>query len=363
MARRKGPARCACTFGGKYAIMMKNRGSLGRCSGRKEKGGAAVENGTNKRIAYIDVFRGMGILYMVLGHIGFSETFTIYIQSFHMPMFFLVTGLFYKKQPAAEALRKRCRTLMLPYFLFACFFLAVVCAASRQILWNKVSAVFLYPTEFIPLSGAMWFIVALFISNVLYLLIDLIPARGVRLAVILCCALFGELFGGLTGIVLPFALGPAMVGVGLIHIGVCAKPFMSRLAELKPLWVVVLGAVGAAIGVWEGYVSMRTDSYPMISMFWVAAVINSVFYLNLARMLQSRFPSGIFTEWLGGMGRDSMVYLIFNQPAIKVVNAAASLLSLPGMAAKGLVVVGVFVGLYIAERIFSLPPLRPLMGK
>lgn len=49
----------------------------------------------------MDVFRGLGILLMVMGHIGFGGAFDKFIHAFHMPMFFFVSGYFYRKKDLA----------------------------------------------------------------------------------------------------------------------------------------------------------------------------------------------------------------------------------------------------------------------
>ena len=44
---------------------------------------------TDKRISYIDMAKGIGIILVVLGHSIFpSENLTTWIYSFHMPLFF-----------------------------------------------------------------------------------------------------------------------------------------------------------------------------------------------------------------------------------------------------------------------------------
>lgn len=48
----------------------------------------------NGRIDSIDIFRGMGIIIMVMGHIGFGYVFDHFIHAFHMPMFYFVSGMF-----------------------------------------------------------------------------------------------------------------------------------------------------------------------------------------------------------------------------------------------------------------------------
>lgn len=46
----------------------------------------------NKRVEYFDIFRGLGIILMIMGHIGFGRYFDYFIHAFHMPMFFFAGG-------------------------------------------------------------------------------------------------------------------------------------------------------------------------------------------------------------------------------------------------------------------------------
>ncbi len=51
------------------------------------------------RIESVDILRAVGILIMIMGHVGFSGKFDRYIHSFHMPVFFLISGsLFVSKR-------------------------------------------------------------------------------------------------------------------------------------------------------------------------------------------------------------------------------------------------------------------------
>ena len=80
-----------------------------------------------KRIDYIDIAKGIGILLVYVGHcnIGLGDdTFTIafqWIYSFHMPFFFFVSGLLFKVKQVrtSDFLWKKSVTLILPYILFS----------------------------------------------------------------------------------------------------------------------------------------------------------------------------------------------------------------------------------------------------
>lgn len=39
----------------------------------------------SKRVRYMDLFRGIGIILMVMGHVGFGSGFYKFSHAFHMP--------------------------------------------------------------------------------------------------------------------------------------------------------------------------------------------------------------------------------------------------------------------------------------
>lgn len=58
---------------------------------------------TIERINYIDIAKGIGILLVVLGH-GYSNINPVYcwINSFHMPLFFILTGVLFSIKSEKE---------------------------------------------------------------------------------------------------------------------------------------------------------------------------------------------------------------------------------------------------------------------
>ena len=52
-----------------------------------------------KRIDEVDILKGIGIILMITGHIEFGSVYDKWIHSFHMPMFFIISGfLFHVKE-------------------------------------------------------------------------------------------------------------------------------------------------------------------------------------------------------------------------------------------------------------------------
>ena len=66
------------------------------------------------RIGYIDVARGIAILLMIIGHVLEKGLKRSIIYSFHMPLYIITSGYFYKDRPLKEELKKTVIGLLLP---------------------------------------------------------------------------------------------------------------------------------------------------------------------------------------------------------------------------------------------------------
>lgn len=80
---------------------------------------------SEKRLDYLDLVKGIGIALVVIGHSpGVSDRTLIWFTSFHMPLFFIVSGILFAhkrsnyKHFAAYA-GSRFRSTMVPYFCFS----------------------------------------------------------------------------------------------------------------------------------------------------------------------------------------------------------------------------------------------------
>jgi len=73
-----------------------------------------------ERIKWIDIAKAIGISFVVMGHLQNPENINTFIYSFHMPLFFFLSGLTFKDgQIFKDYLTKKIRTIVIPYFLYA----------------------------------------------------------------------------------------------------------------------------------------------------------------------------------------------------------------------------------------------------
>ncbi len=107
------------------------------------------------RNSYMDVFKGLAILSMVLAHCGFPFTGEIYL--FHMAAFFMAAGYFYNPKNTATLIStgkyigKKILALYVPYVLFNG---TLILLHNQLISWNLMTSDPLF--EEIGGFGAVW---------------------------------------------------------------------------------------------------------------------------------------------------------------------------------------------------------------
>ena len=131
-----------------------------------------------KRIDYFDLARGAGIILVIIGHIEYMPAeFHTFVISFHMPLFFVISGMLLCINKEAEKelvpfIKKRAGGIMLPYLYFSLIYIIVYVfyylIKDRAVMWqqaktNLVSSLTLYGIS------VLWFLPALFISEVLFI--------------------------------------------------------------------------------------------------------------------------------------------------------------------------------------------------
>lgn len=119
-----------------------------------------------KRYDYIDTAKGIGIMLVVWSHMGSSVELSNfykwggYITTFYMPLFFILSGLFYKP----TNMRKRLKQLLVPYISF--YVLAYIVYVLKCILkqndidWSNFFSPFLGATIHYQ-NSPIWFLLSL----------------------------------------------------------------------------------------------------------------------------------------------------------------------------------------------------------
>jgi len=76
-------------------------------------------NAMKKRIASIDIAKAIGIFLIVLGHVLKSGNVRKVIFSFHVPLFFFLSGLCFSRKKNKEFIKKKLITTYVPYLILS----------------------------------------------------------------------------------------------------------------------------------------------------------------------------------------------------------------------------------------------------
>lgn len=128
-----------------------------------------------KRLQYLDVVKGFGIILVVFGHIEYiSQPLRIWLSSFHMPLFFLVSGMLirYKNEPElsmSALLTRKARGILVPYLWFSLlyFFINILNVAFGKITIETFLQDGIDTLTFYGMS-VLWFLPALFLAEILF---------------------------------------------------------------------------------------------------------------------------------------------------------------------------------------------------
>ena len=184
------------------------------------------------RFDYLDIAKGLGILAVVWAHImlvGWSHKI---IYAFHMPFFFFVSGMLFKREKYTsfgDFLKKRAKRLLVPYFIYAIG--SYVLWAGLKYVTHEPFEVILKPLPqiliaqgsgyFIPFNSALWFIPCLFLVEIMYFFKTSKDWLNVLLT-LFCAAIsfiLGAIYGDKYWLLLPYNFDAALIALPFYCLG------------------------------------------------------------------------------------------------------------------------------------------------
>jgi acyltransferase len=181
------------------------------------------------RLRWIDTLKGFGILLVVFAHYKLPIALETYLFSFHMPLFFFVSGFLFNFVKYAEStvdfIKGRFRSLIIPYFAFAvltCLFYllldevftpgVVTIKFFEANTFHIIYSILYSETSMISYNGPLWFLTCLFVTELLFF--GLAKRYYWKQWNLLLCLIMAGIIGYLYSVYVPFRL-PWNVDVAL----------------------------------------------------------------------------------------------------------------------------------------------------
>ncbi|KAA8825671.1 acyltransferase family protein [Bifidobacterium myosotis] len=313
---------------------MRNRGKHQQLYGQR----------LDTRLSWLDSAKGFGIILVVLGHSSLIGHLNQVLYSFHMPLFFIISGMLFKPHPLKELLEKKIRRLLVPYLTFASLTFIYWSVLERRFRPGNYSVpeafinIFLARggSEYNPYDVVLWFLPCLFVTELLFagvhMMVQRLSSRSVMLptVAIVLSALGFFLLGGLLQsfhlLRLPFTADVVPFAYGCYAIGWLIRPCIPRMQQVTNIgtarWIMLLpaGLLFAFTAVLTLRTGLKVDfnnavvsSVPLLV---VTAVAGTAATLMLCIAVDNRV-----LKYLGGV---SLTIMCVHDPIKRIVIILAS---------------------------------------
>ena len=192
-----------------------------------------------QRIEFVDLAKGLCISLVVMYHVfGLSSgKYLDIINLFRMPLYFVLSGIFFKPSYGFKVfLKKKINKLLIP-FLITLAAISVPGAFLLDYIQHKPTDIW----DFLPdnhlhipiyISIASWFLLCLFNLNMLFFaLFKICKGKMMAMAVCACCMGAAGYVFGKEGIILPLWLDSTMTAAPFFMAGIFIKNSTSILEE------------------------------------------------------------------------------------------------------------------------------------
>lgn len=200
-------------------------------------------NQAKPRIQFIDLAKGICILLVLIDHCSIQTG--VWVNHLRMPLYFILSGLFFKDYGSImEFLRKKSNNILIPFITF--YGVGLIYAILIDLLChNDLSSYRISIPAFVHEGEinnyALWFLLALFWSNLIFWCISTaIRREWVRAIVIVLIAYLSNFINGETGHSYLF-FGAALMNLPFFYIGYILK--RTSILSGDAQWQSLLGGV------------------------------------------------------------------------------------------------------------------------
>lgn len=255
-----------------------------------------------ERNRYIDDLKGWGILLMLLGHsmnfsIGSGNILWHTIYSFHMPMFFVISGLLISDR--GVDIKKLAHKVLVPYVGIGVIIVILLYIKSGS--WkNYLLSVCVGKTydpmlgyDWHPAVGPIWFLMCFFMAHLYHNVMNKLSIRWKWIVLIVAFELslwFARTFGKL-----PYLALEGFAGALFIQIGQMLKVEKIKRC-LNTWWSFLIGLLIVVLCVWKGNLIMSSHIYKLNLLQVVGAAYATWFLYQIVKFIPNNW-----VEFIGKM--------------------------------------------------------------
>lgn len=264
-----------------------------------------------ERIEWIDEAKGIGILLVMFGHCYLHWDFCFWFYSFHMALFFFLSGYtFSRKERYDRFLKKKIQTLLVPYLFFV--IVTMLCNGVLAITHGNSYDVLDIAKQYLIQNRytLLWFITCLFLAEQAMYVLSILNSKYVKnrfwLISFAIALIVFYLYRIIIDIDLPWNADLTILGTAFMCLGQWCKNskcFTTYFA--KPKMLLCLGVVVCLIASALNYkyftkVDWYSDCWGNPILFVIAAISGIIAVISISMLKNNKI--------LVAVGKNSLMY-------------------------------------------------------
>ncbi len=282
-----------------------------------------------QRIRWIDMAKGYGMLCVILSHLQYWFIGD-YVYTFHIPLFFFLSGYVFKTYDSfGTFFKKKCKTMVIPYFLYG--FILMLSDMFFQYGFGKFGWRKTLNELFVQKRAwTLWFLACLIVLELVYYLLlricreNLIVISVITLAMTVLGVLY---FQHWNGDALPWNVDTVLTAILFFHVGYVLKEtdLLEYVIHCHRRWMLWACAVGFfclhfMVNLWN--LNLSGEHLEMFYMKYgnpVLTYLDAFLGISFVALISSRTTNPLIRY----MGKNSLTFFALHQgvaiPLLKVM--------------------------------------------
>lgn len=265
-----------------------------------------------ERINWLDIAKGITIMLMIAGHSSIPDVVSRIIYSFHMPLFFISTGMVtnWSKYDIKDFLLHKFRTLVIPFVIYS------------VVVYMLLAGI--HAVNFIDFicrgweGYALWFIPVLFFAVLLVRIVNAVKNKYMRIIIMLLLFTSGAIMSYMD-ICLPWTLSTVPYAAFLIYMGKITRSTILRFSNDKRIYWLILPLTIIVLVIshywrldmaWNNIIPVipiTAGAFSGTALIYIISVIIEKHFAFISRILQN-------------IGKETFVIMAFSQIIVMILN-------------------------------------------
>lgn len=280
----------------------------------------------SKRIDWLDIAKGIGIILVILGHAIFPKRIVVWIYTFHMPLFFYLSGVTFnleKYNKFSKLIKSKVKSLLVPYILLSILYLLFYIFQNYVFKYDvsilKAALGIIFQIRHSDYTIGLWFFPCLFVTEILfYILLKICGKSKIKLFIeILISFVIGYIYCRYVDVKLPWAVDASFIAVFFMGLGYIMKDMLNKIDYRYMAFIIINVLFGNL-----NYKTMwyRCDMYYNWygnGLFYILSAVSGIIFIisvskliNKAAVLQAIGKNSLYYYGVHKIILDIIAYLI-----------------------------------------------------